>query len=209
MKNKSIKIILLILLACTWIQACKDDDNEEPTATGATYDGTPYQLLVGDFEQPPIAMDNKLTIQGVKLGRMLFYEKALSKDGSMACASCHLQEDGFSDSDQFSEGVDGLFGARQAMAVVNLAWNENGFFWDGRAELLRHQSVLPIQDPLEMNETIENVIAKLETKELLKNKSVLLVDDVITTGATIEACATALKEAENVTIYVAVMAIVP
>mgnify|MGYP000324286580 CR=1 FL=1 len=56
--------------------------------------------------------------------------------------------------------------------------------------------------------TNENLY-ELETKELLKNKSVLLVDDVITTGATIEACATALKEAENVTIYVAVMAIVP
>ncbi|NOQ70392.1 MAG: c-type cytochrome [Crocinitomix sp.] len=151
----------VILLA-----SCKKD----PPYVGeyAEYDNAPYSLKLTNntLPVPNLPADNLLTIEKVKLGRMLFYEKALSKDGSMACASCHLQEDGFSDSDQFSEGVDGLFGARQAMAVVNLAWNENGFFWDGRAELLRHQSVLPIQDPLEMNETLENVIAKLETKEL-------------------------------------------
>jgi cytochrome c peroxidase len=84
----------------------------------------------------------------------------------MNCATCHIQEDGFSDLNQFSTGVEGLQGGRQAMAIFNLAWNENGFFWDGRAELLRHQSILPIQDPLEMNETLVNVIAKLSADTL-------------------------------------------
>lgn len=134
----------------------------------AEFDNTPtsLQYVNNTLPVPNLPEDNPLTVEKVKLGRMLFYEEALSKDGSMSCATCHLQIEGFSDSDQFSEGVEGLLGKRQAMAVVNLAWNENGFFWDGRAELLRHQSVLPIQDPLEMNETLENAITKLETFEL-------------------------------------------
>lgn len=133
----------------------------------AAYNNDPYALKYTNntLPVPHLPADNPLTVEKVKLGRMLFYETALSKDGSMACATCHAQDNGFSDSSQFSTGVEGLFGKRQAMAVVNMAWNENGFFWDGRAELLRHQSVLPIQDELEMNETLENVIAKLDAEK--------------------------------------------
>lgn len=151
----------LLLGVVIVLSSCKKDP--PVVEEYAEYDNTPYSLKYTNntLPVPNLPADNPFTVEKVKLGRMLFYEKELSKDGSMACASCHLQEDGFSDSDQFSEGVDGLFGARQAMAVVNLAWNENGFFWDGRAELLRDQALLPIQDHLEMNETLENVIAKL------------------------------------------------
>ena len=134
----------------------------------AEYDDTPYELKYVNhtLAEPNLPSDNPLTIEKVKLGRMLFYEKSVSKDGSMACATCHIQEDGFSDKNQFSEGVEGLFGRRQAMAIFNLAWHENGFFWDSRADLLRHQVILPIQDPLEMNETLENVVAKLKANSL-------------------------------------------
>jgi cytochrome c peroxidase len=156
-----------LLGAVILLASCKKDSPY--VGEYAEFDNTPYSLKYSNstLPVPNLPADNPFTVEKVKLGRMLFYEKALSKDGSMACASCHLQEDGFSDSDQFSEGVDGLFGGRQAMAVVNLAWNENGFFWDGRAELLRDQALLPIQDHLEMNETLENVIAKLKEEEVL------------------------------------------
>jgi cytochrome c peroxidase len=93
---------------------------------------------------------------------MLFYEKKLSKGETQSCADCHMQEDGFSDIRQFSIGVDELPGRRQAMAIFNMAWHTNGFFWDGRAPSLRDQALKPIQDPLEMNETLENAIAKLQ-----------------------------------------------
>ena len=126
----------------------------------------PYALNAQGFPPPEIHNDNPLTTQGVKLGKMLFYEKMLSKDNSISCASCHKQEDAFSDINRFSIGVGGSIGGRQAMSVVNMAWNRNGFFWDGRAELLRHQSLLPIQDALEMDETIENVITKLSSNSL-------------------------------------------
>jgi cytochrome c peroxidase len=69
--------------------------------------------------------------------------------------------DGFGDKRQFSIGVENLPGKRQAMAIFNMAWHNNGFFWDGRAPALRDQALMPIEDPLEMNETLENAVAKL------------------------------------------------
>ena len=136
---------------------CGDDDSPSEVK----HDETPYAIDAGRFPDPKIPEDNPLTVEGVKLGKMLFYDARLSKDGSQACASCHLQEFAFSDTAKFSTGVRGLKGKRQAMAVFNMAWNDNEFFWDGRAHLLRDQSLKPIQDELEMDETLENVIAKL------------------------------------------------
>ncbi len=152
------KTIFLFFAAACFFTAC---DTKEPVEAPATYDPTPYELKIGDFPTPDLPSDNKLTIAGVQLGRMLFYEKMLSKDGSQACADCHKQEDAFSDIRRFSIGVEGLPGKRQAMSVMNLAWHQNGLFWDGRAPKVRDQALKPIQDPLEMNETLPNVVAKL------------------------------------------------
>ena len=75
--------------------------------------------------------------------------------GLLSGGFCHRQKHAFADTNTLSIGVEGLPGKRQAMAVINMAWNTNEFFWDGRAHLLRDQSILPIQDELEMNETLE------------------------------------------------------
>ncbi len=152
------KLLILLFPAITFL-AC---DSKDPVEPPATYDPTPYNLDVGYFPTPDLPADNKLTVAGVQLGRMLFYEKMLSKDGSQSCADCHLQKDGFSDIRQFSLGVEQLPGKRQAMAVFNLAWHKNGMFWDGRSPKVRDQALKPIQDPLEMNETLENAVAKLK-----------------------------------------------
>ncbi|MDB3906933.1 cytochrome-c peroxidase [Crocinitomicaceae bacterium] len=95
------------------------------------------------------------------MGRKLFYDKLLSSDQTISCASCHSQGDAFSDVNQFSTGVGGAQGGRQGMAIFNLAWHNGGFFWDGRATTLREQAVGPIENPLEMNETLANVVSKL------------------------------------------------
>ncbi|MCH2234394.1 MAG: cytochrome-c peroxidase [Crocinitomicaceae bacterium] len=134
------------------------------------YDDTPYVLTYSpNLPDPTLSADNPLTAEKINLGRILFYDELLSSDGTVSCASCHLQENGFSDPNQFSFGVNNAVGKRQAMAIFNLAWNTNGFFWDGRAELLRHQSILPIQDPLEMNETLPSVIEKLSANVNYRN----------------------------------------
>ena len=160
------------------IIACKKEDDPK---VDIPKDDTPYILEYGSFPEPDLPADNPLTVQGVELGRMLFYDPILSKDGSQSCADCHRQPDGFSDSLKFSLGVEGLPGKRQAMPVFNMAWHSNEFFWDGRAHLLRDQSLLPIQDPLEMNETLDNAVAKLSAvQEYLDQFSRTFGSDEIT-----------------------------
>jgi len=160
-------VALLFVIGCS-----KNDDGEE-----VVFDDTPYSLRTGDFPMPNLPGDNALTREGVQLGRMLFYEPMLSLNSSMSCASCHKQANAFTDTNRFSIGVHGLPGERQAMAVFNLAWNSNGFFWDGRAALLRDQSLMPIQDSLEMAETLDNVVAKLSASKKYRDQFVRAFDD--------------------------------
>jgi len=163
----------LVLFFGIW--ACQKDDAK------VEYDPTPYTLALGQFPPPALPNDNLPTQAGVQLGRMLFYEKRLSRDNSQACATCHKQQDGFSDSRKLSIGVKGLEGRRQAMPLMNLAWHQYGFFWDGRAPTLRDQALRPIQDTLEMNESLENVVAKLIVDQKYKDQFVRAFgDDEIT-----------------------------
>ena len=158
------KILFTFFILTLVMFACKKDD-EVPAEEIIEIDETPYVLEYGNFPSPNLPSDNPLTQQGVLLGKMLFYEKKLSEGESQACADCHQQADGFSDIRQFSIGVDQMVGTRQAMPIFNLAWHTNQFFWDGRANLLREQALIPIQDPLEMDETLEDVIAKLSAEK--------------------------------------------
>jgi cytochrome c peroxidase len=162
------KIFLVFFAMALIIVACKKDDG--PVDTLIVKDETPYTLEYGNFPPPDLPSDNALTEQGVLLGKMLFYDKKLSEGEKQACADCHSQTDGFSDTLKFSIGVDELPGKRQAMPIFNMAWHTNQFFWDGRANLLRDQSLLPIQDELEMNETLEDVIAKLSAEQMYRDQ---------------------------------------
>ena len=165
--NKYI-LSLFALLIGMFIYSCKKDVKGEMVK----YDDTPYQLqfVNNTLPTPTLPSDNPFTVEKVKLGRMLFYNKNLSSDGTVSCASCHHQENAFSDINKFSIGVNSATGDRQAMAIFNMAWHTNGFFWDGRADLLRDQSLGPIENPLEMNESLENVITKLYKDQAIKNQ---------------------------------------
>jgi cytochrome c peroxidase len=105
-------------------------------------------------------MDNPILAQRVALGEKLFQESKLSRNDTISCASCH-QGDTLTDSRRFCPGVGGKHGDRHSMPLFNLAWKSR-FFWDGRASSLREQALLPIQDPLEMDESLDNVVAKLK-----------------------------------------------
>jgi cytochrome c peroxidase len=119
----------------------------------------PFQMSAF-FPIPDLPRDNPLIAERVTLGEKLFHEKALSKDGTLACASCHQSENAFSDPRKYSVGVRGQTGTRHALPLFNLAW-KGSFFWDGRAPSLRAQALMPIQDHTEMDETLTNVCAKL------------------------------------------------
>ncbi len=167
--NKYAILLILGFITCI-IVSCDDDPVVNPPMEEILQDTTLYNFSYGALPSPNLPDDNILTEQGVELGRMLFYEKLLSKDATQSCASCHRQEHGFSDTTRFSIGVEGLPGKRQAMSVFNMAWNSNQFFWDGRAHLLRDQAILPIQDELEMDESLDNVISKLSDTKMYQDQ---------------------------------------
>lgn len=158
-----IKVPFYFFIFTTLVIIFHSCNKSEPQVITETPPDAPYVLNFGNLPVPIIASDNQLTREGVKLGRMLFYDKILSSNNMISCSSCHLQKHAFSDTARFSIGVGGLKGKRNAMSVFNMAWNTNHFFWDGRANLLRHQSLMPIQDPLEMKETLDNVVKKLQS----------------------------------------------
>ncbi|MEL7020184.1 MAG: cytochrome c peroxidase [Bacteroidota bacterium] len=94
--------------------------------------------------------NNPITDMGATLGRVLFYDKKLSSNQTVACASCHRQEHAFSDLDQASTGVNGLTG-RHSMRLINSRFaDEERFFWDERASTLELQTTQPIRDHAEM-----------------------------------------------------------
>jgi cytochrome c peroxidase len=95
-----------------------------------------------------VPMDNPLTARKVELGRLLFFDTRLSKNNTVACASCHLPDKGFADGKPVSIGVDKLKGTRSAPISVNRVYGQ-AQFWDGRAATLEEQSIGPFVSPVE------------------------------------------------------------
>jgi cytochrome c peroxidase len=123
---------------------------------------TPFRFQMSrTFPVPALPRDNPLLVERVALGEKLFNDPALSRDGTLSCATCHPASSAFSDPRRFSLGVEARTGTRQGMPLFNLAWKKE-FFWDGRAPSLRAQALMPIQDHLEMDETLPHVVAKLQ-----------------------------------------------
>jgi len=114
------------------------------------------------FPQPNYDFSmNPVTLDGFKLGRKLFYDPKLSRDNTVSCGFCHQQVSAFANTNhQVSHGVDGLLGTRNAPGLWNLAWHTT-FMWDGGITHIELQPLGPITNPVEMDETIANVITKL------------------------------------------------
>lgn len=106
--------------------------------------------------------NNPLTEEGFQLGRNLFYDPILSRDNTISCSSCHLQQTGFTHVDHdLSHGIDGKIGTRNSVSLQNLAWSKE-FMWDGGVNHLDVQAINPITSPDEMDETMQNVVLKLQ-----------------------------------------------
>lgn len=105
---------------------------------------------------------NPTTDAGATLGRVLFHDKRLSANDNTSCASCHLQQFGFTDTAQFSTGFAGGKTPRHSMALANSRFYARGrFFWDERAATLEEQALMPIQNNIEMGLTLPQLVAKL------------------------------------------------
>ncbi len=151
----------IILIACFFLSCSNSDDSTNYVPTPVNLEIPP--LFNSLLLSPSVPPDNPQTIEGIALGRKLFYEPLLSNDGTLACANCHLAENSFTDPNRFSTGITGEMGTRNAMPIVNLAWNfQNRFLWDGSASSLEDQVDDPIENPIEMNNTWPNVVATLQ-----------------------------------------------
>lgn len=134
---------LLILIAVAWLVGC----------------GKP-ELSPGPLGLPPLEVKHKPSAAEVALGKKLFFDRKLSADGTIACASCHNPETGFADARRVSLGVGGKPGKRNAPTVLNAAYWQRQF-WDGRAGSLEEQAAGPIGNSLEMDHKTESLLAKL------------------------------------------------
>ena len=117
------------------------------------------QLALNANDNTPA--DNALANDGATLGRVLFYDKQLSKNNTVACASCHKQNLAFDDNIAFSVGFEGGLTTRNSMALLNIRFYKSGkMFWDERTATAEKQALQPIQNHTEMGLTL----AELETK---------------------------------------------
>ncbi|MEM9024808.1 MAG: cytochrome c peroxidase, partial [Bacteroidota bacterium] len=151
---------------------------------------TPIELAAKGFPDMFIPQDNPTTKEGINLGRMLFYDPILSGDSSQACASCHSHEFAFSDNGrQFSVGIDGIAGTRNAPALVNVGWLTSSF-WDGRNSTLEEQALEPVANPIEMHEDWTDAVLKLQSSEVYTGLfNNVFGDEVITPDRVVKAIA--------------------
>ncbi len=110
----------------------------------------------------PTPPDNPLRDDTVRLGRRLFFDKRLSKDNTIACATCHDPALAFTDRNPTAIGVNRQQGTRRSPRILNRAWGR-AFFWDGRSPSLEDQVVQPIANPIEMALPLNEALAKLQS----------------------------------------------
>ena len=110
--------------------------------------------------------DNTITDAGATLGRVLYYDKILSRNQTISCASCHQAEDGFSDADRFSEGFAGEHTTRNSMGLANARFQPTGrFSWDASKDTLRNQVKAAFESQIEMGMDMDTLIARVENKD--------------------------------------------
>jgi cytochrome c peroxidase len=165
---------LVILISCQKDDATTPPPPEpDPVAEVLNLPATPYNYsnpaLPFYLQTPPVQAqlntppNNPVTNWGATLGRVLFYDKNLSVNNTIACASCHKQASAFSDPVPLSKGFNGGFTGRNSMTLVNAMYYPNGrFFWDQRAATLEEQTLMPIQDHVEMGMTLPALEQKLQ-----------------------------------------------
>lgn len=180
MNTKSI-LVTTFLIVVFGIISCNKDDNYEPIEESVlnlpatpfdyaslnlpshftTNAGGPLPTSINGTDNTPTT--NPITNDGATLGRVLFYDKKLSANGTIACSSCHKQDKGFSDDATLSLGFNGGATGRHSMTLINARFYQRGrFFWDERASTLEEQVLMPFQDPVEMGMTLEQVVSKVQ-----------------------------------------------
>lgn len=155
------QIFLYSALSAVLLSSCKKE--ETPNNNGGTGGGTFRPFAVPSHFPPPHydMSNNPVTKAGFELGRKIFFDGRMSSDGTVSCGSCHDPAHAFGDHNMpVSAGVDGRLGDRNSPSIANMAWNSS-FMWDGGINHIEVQPVAAITNPVEMNETMTNVLNKM------------------------------------------------
>ena len=160
-KFRSVRFCMLWIFAalvCSVFTGCKDDFEGEAYIADQAYD----LEIPADF--PALAFDrdkNPVTVNGVALGKKLFYEGRLSRNNSISCGFCHIQENAFTHHGHpVSHGIDNRLGIRNASPIQNMAFLRN-YTWDGVSHNLDERSLVPITTDFEMDSSMPEVVGKL------------------------------------------------
>ncbi|MCC6819076.1 MAG: cytochrome-c peroxidase [Bacteroidia bacterium] len=163
---KSKFLLVAVILSVLIIKGCKKD----PEINKEANTPTPYEIpRTAAYPQFKLPANNPLTEEGVLLGRMLFYDPILSRDSTISCESCHRLNLAFTDGAKVSKGIRGQVLSRNAMPLFNLMWN-NKFFWDGRANSLQEQVLVPIQAHNEMDLDLFTLVQTLQNSTRYKKQ---------------------------------------
>ena len=170
-------MLIALLLAATGLPYCtkKDITTVTPdariTSTVLNLPATPFNysnitypahVIAALATQDNTPANNTITNDGATLGRVLFYDKNLSKNNTISCASCHQPAAGFTDAAVLSKGFEGGLTTRHSMSILNVRFYKSGkMFWDERAATLEDQVLQPIQNTMEMGLTLTELQAKV------------------------------------------------
>lgn len=171
-KTIPVKYVALAISAVLFlVVACQTQKDTEPTPVPPTSGtgGVVYQTTPVTLRQPanfPASVydlnRNPLTVEGVALGKTLFYDAQLSRDSTISCGFCHQQFAGFGHSDHsLSHGIGSKIGTRNVPGLQNLAW-EREFFWDGGVKSLDELPLTPIQNPVEMDLKFSDALSRVQ-----------------------------------------------
>ncbi|XZF12708.1 cytochrome-c peroxidase [Chitinophagaceae bacterium MMS25-I14] len=158
-----IRNIFLASVVCIGIvSGCRKDPSITDDGKAVSDESVAFAIPQG-WPAPVYLFDNnKLTTAGFELGRKIFFDPRLSRDSSVSCGSCHQPFAAFAQLDHpVSHGFNNLLGNRNSPALFNLSWHSS-FFWDGGVNHIESQPINPMQNPVEMNETIGEIVQMLQ-----------------------------------------------
>lgn len=178
---RKFSIIFILLALVLFFEYCSKDHVEADPTTVVPTDSValkptlpdvpfnynidyPAYLQTAMLENDNTPADNQITNDGATLGRVLFYDKHLSKNNTISCGSCHKPENSFTDNIQFSRGFEGGLTTRTSMGLLNAAFYKSGkMFWDERSLTLEDQVLQPIQNHIEMGLTLTELVDTIQS----------------------------------------------
>ncbi len=182
MKNLVIGSLTILFSGAVLFTACQPDPAFRPQKSFGFEIPEGWPEPIYNFE------NNPLTEEGFELGRKLFFDPRLSRNNIISCGSCHQPFSAFAHlNHDLSHGVDDLLGTRNSPPMFNLNWHP-AFFWDGGVNHIEVQPINPIQNPVEMDEKLENVVAKVQSDPDYRQRfSKVFGDDEVNTQRILKA----------------------